>query len=207
VKKGLKIIGIVLIFIIIAFNLFKLPTYLEFKRYLKSNYPSKEFKVGWVEYNFIYGGTFSKVVSLEDDISFHISSGKNYIEDSYYITKHIKEMNEMLRENLFSENEELRNFIRSVYGGTNKLSDNEIKDYKPIVDTIGVSFYNDKIIDDRHLAELIHKVIHIYKKKNIQFNQISTDFEMENHVYVLMLKDEELDYDINKIVSSIRKIK
>lgn len=206
-KKGLKIIGIVLLIVIVGFNLFKLPTYLEFKKYLKSNYPSKEFKVGWVKYNFIYGGTFSKIVCVDDGTTFHINKGKTYMEDDYYFTRNTKEMNDMLKETIFSENEELKNVIRSIYGGAKDLNNDDIKDYKQIVETIGISFYNDKVLDDRHLAELMHKVIDICKKNNIKFNQISTDIEINNHVYALLLKGDQLDYDIDKILASITKIK
>jgi len=207
VKKVFKIICMVLLSIVFVFNLSKVPTYLEFKSYLKTNYTAKNFKVDWIKYNFIYGGSFSKVICTTDNTIFQINKGKTYFSDNYYVIKNTNAMNKMLRENLYTKNEELKSIVRSIYGSSNSLNDDEVKDYKQIVDSIGVSFYSDKIVSNRHIAELIHEIIEVLKKNNIKFNQISTDFEMDNHVYSLILKDEQLDYEVNEIVSSIRKIK
>ncbi|KOA18814.1 hypothetical protein CLHOM_27530 [Clostridium homopropionicum DSM 5847] len=206
-KKVFKTICMIFISIIFVFNLSKVPTYLEFKSYLKTNYPAKDFNVSWIKYNFIYGGSFSKVVCTADNTTFQINKGKTYISDNYYLTKNTNAMNKILRENLYSENEELNSLVRSVYGSSNSLNHDQVKDYKQIVDSIGISFYSDKIINKRHIAQLIHEVIEVYKRNNIKFNQISTDFEMDGHVYSIVLKDEQLGYDVNAIVSSIRNIK
>jgi len=197
----------ILLSIVFVFNLSKVPTYLEFKSYLKTNYASKNFKVDWIKYNFIYGGSFSKVICTTDNTIFQINKGKTYISDNYYVTKNTNTMNKILRESLYTKNEEFKSLVRSVYGSSNSLNDNDIKDYKQIVDSIGVSFYSYKIINNRHIAELIHEIIEVFKINNIKFNQISTDFEMDGHVYSLILKDGQLDYDVDGIVSSIRKIK
>ena len=174
---------------------------------MKTNYPEKNFKVGWIKYNFIYGGSFSKVVCTSDNTIFEINKGKAYFGDNYYATKNTNEINKMLRENLYTKNEGLKSIVRTIYGSSNNLNDDEVKDYKQIVDSIGVSFYSNKIVSNRHIAELVHEIIDGLKKSNIKFNQISTDFEIDEHVYSLILKDIQLDYDVNEIESSIRKIK
>ncbi|WP_432403303.1 hypothetical protein [Wukongibacter sp. M2B1] len=204
-----------IILMIMAFNVNKYMIHNEFESYLNVKYPDKSFKVHWVKYDIIYdlyheklhGRYYAKVYCKNDDTEFTIHKYKS-ISERYLRIKNKKEMNSMIRSYL--ENKDIFYYIHDVNAGIGKketLDTDKNMDYKKIINSVYVDYYDNSIQNNDQFTEISYKIIQILKSNGVNFRSIDFTLERDSKLYELRLEGEEINKEVQEISSFISRVK
>jgi len=212
-KIGLCIV-VVIAFAVVSFIWYSFFVKSEFEDYLSEKYPDKTFKVDFPNYSLIHYGTIvigdhfnTSAYSDTDETEFSMSRTKGEIKDNYFERK-----NKNILANTVSSYITINDFdkyVRSVVIGEKKEINLDVEELQNINNSIeGIYIvYNDKIKDNKNLADISYSIINTLRSKKLSFEAIHFTSDKKNGVYELNLKGEEINKTSMELLNMINKIK